>query len=220
MRTEDEMLQGLLAGVLQMLVITGIWVKYDIVSLKKGGGKQWCFLIILGVLSVLLNNLLFAQEYRINTLINIAVVYTIITILAGIDLKRKVIPNIILAVGFVVRILLLLHEWIASPETVRTSLLNMAAGFSFGLLFLLLLSFITRHGIGYGDVKMFAWLGFCLGLSDTYNILFYSVLAAAITGVYLLLIKKADRKKELPFAPFVYVGCYLVFCMTFLQELG
>ena len=219
MRTEDEMLQGLLAGAVQMLVITGIWIKYDIVSLKKGGGKQRLALTVMGVLTVLLNTLLFCREYRVNTVINIMAVHTIMAVLAGIDLKRKVIPNIILAVGFAVRVLLLVHEWIAYPETIQASLLNMTAGFFFGLIFLLLLSFVTRHGIGYGDVKMFAWLGFSVGLSDTYNILFYSVLAAA-AAVYLLLIKKADRKKELPFAPFVYAGCYLVFGLTFLQGLG
>ena len=205
------MLQGLLAGAVQMLVITGIWIKYDIVSLKKGGGKQRLALTVMGVLTVLLNTLLFCREYRVNTVINIMAVHTIMAVLAGIDLKRKVIPN---------RVLLLVHEWIAYPETIQASLLNMTAGFFFGLIFLLLLSFVTRHGIGYGDVKMFAWLGFSVGLSDTYNILFYSVLAAAAAGVYLLLIKKADRKKELPFAPFVYAGCYLVFGLTFLQGLG
>ena len=211
---------GLLAGAAQTLLIAGVWVKYNIISLKKDNLKQWLSISVVGILTVILEVLLSRQNYRIHTFINISVVYTIVTILAGIDLKKKIIPNFILGVGFGVRSALLLYEWIISPETIQTSFFTSILGFFFGLFFLLLLSFITRHGIGYGDVKMFAWLGFCMGLSDTYNILFYSVLAAAVAGVYLLLVKKAERKQELPFAPFVYIGCYLVFGMTFLQGLG
>lgn len=211
---------GLLVGIAQTLVIAGVWIKYNIISKKECGVRQWLSLSVIGILSVLLNILLFYQDYRANTYINISVVYTIVTILAGIDLKKKIIPNTVLGMGFLIRFGLLLYEWNVYPETIQGVFLNAAAGFLFGLFFLLLLSFITRHGIGYGDVKMFAWLGFCMGISDTYNILFYSVLAAALTGAYLLLVKKVEKKKELPFAPFVYIGCYLVFGMTFLQRLG
>lgn len=211
------MLQGLILGLIEMLVITGIYIKYDIVSVKESeNGKQWVLMAIIGILTVYLDILLFKQSYRINTTLNIVVVYTILAILAGIDLKKKVIPNSILRVGFIIKIILLLYEWIMFPDTIQVSFFRSVSGFVFGLLFLLILSFITRHGIGYGDVKMFAWLGFCVGLMDTYNILFYSVLAAAAAGIYLLLVKRAERKKQLPFAPFVYIGCYLVFCMTFL----
>lgn len=211
---------GLLVGIAQTLVIAGVWIKYDIISIKECGAKQWRPLSAIVILSVMLDILLFCQNYRVNTYINISAVYTIVTILAGIDLKKKIIPNTVLGVGFMIRIVLLLYEWNVYPEAIQGVFLNTVAGFLFGLFFLLLLSFITRHGIGYGDVKMFAWLGFCMGISDTYNILFYSVLAAALTGVYLLLVKKVEKKKELPFAPFVYIGCYLVFGMTFLQRLG
>lgn len=212
------MIKGALVGMIQTLVITGVWTKYDVVSLGKDEKKQWRFMAAVGIFTVLLNMLLFDQEYRIHTLVNLSAVYVIVTILAGIDLKRKVIPNAVLAVGFMVRAILMLYEWLAYPETIRQVFLNMAAGFLFGLLLLLFLSFITRHGIGYGDVKLFAWLGFSVGLADTYSILFYSVLAAAITGIYLVFVRKADKKKELPFAPFVYIGCCLVFCMTFLGD--
>lgn len=208
---------GLLMGITQTLVIVGVWSKYNIISVQLKSGKQRLFLLAVGVLSVLLSILLLQQKYRVSIVINISVVYTIVAILAGIDFKKKIIPNKILGVGFLIRSLLLLYDWVVAPEIIWTVFLNAAAGFFFGLFFILLLSLITRHGIGYGDVKMFSWLGFCIGLADTYNILFYSVLTAAVTGVYFLLVKKADKKQELPFAPFVFIGCYLVFGMTFLQ---
>lgn len=209
---------GLALGLIEMLIITGVYIKYDIISAnKKENNKQWASVIILGVLTAYLNILLLRQNYRIHTCINLIAVYTILAILAGIDWKKKIIPNTVLGVGFLIKILLLFYEWMAYPDTFKETFFHAAAGFGLGLLFLLLLSFMTRHGIGYGDVKMFAWLGFCMGFSDAYSILFYSALAAAAAGAYLLLVKKEEKRKQLPFAPFVYAGCYLVLCMMFLR---
>lgn len=212
------MLQGILLGLIEMLVIIGIYSKYHVVIFgKEEDRKQWLPIMGIGILTVCFNILLLRQNYRIHTCINLIAVYTILAILAGIDWKKKIIPNTVLGVGFLIKILLLFYEWMAYPDTFKETFFHAAAGFGLGLLFLLLLSFMTRHGIGYGDVKMFAWLGFCMGFSDAYSILFYSALAAAAAGAYLLLVKKEEKRKQLPFAPFVYAGCYLVLCMMFLR---
>lgn len=212
------MLQGILSGFIEMLIIIGVYLKYHVVAFGKEENKmQWLPVVGTGIVTVCFNILLAKQNYRIHTALNISAVYTLLAAMAGIDLKKKMIPNVMVGIGFLIKTALLLYEWAVLQDSVKESVLNSAAGFAFGLLFLLILSFITRHGIGYGDVKMFAWIGFCMGLADTYSILFYSVLLAAIAGVYLLLVKKAEKKKLLPFAPFVYAGSCLVFCMTFLQ---
>ncbi len=209
----SELLLGIAVGIIEMLVIISIWIKFDVFSIKEAEKREWALVIVMGILTVGMNMLLLRQHGSACFTLNILTVYVIMSMLAGIDFKKKMIPNSILAVGFVIRTILLLWEWIAYPDDFKQTILSAAAGFAFGLLFLLLLSFITRHGIGYGDVKLFAWIGYCVGLFDTYSILFYSALAAASVGIFLLLFKKAGRKKELPFAPFVYIGCYLVFYM-------
>lgn len=215
------MLLGMIVGMIEMPVIAGVWIKYGVLSIGHGGKKGQLLLVAsMGVLTVFMNMLLFGQNFQLPMQMNLTTAYALLAILAGIDYKRKLIPNIILGAGFLARALLLVYEWAAFPELIKGTCLNSAAGLLFGLFFLLLLSFLTRHGIGYGDVKMFAWLGFCVGVFDTYYILFYSVLAAAIAGVYLLLVKKVEKRKELPFAPFVFVGFYLVFSMKFLQGRG
>lgn len=209
----SELLLGIAVGIIEMLVIIGIWIKFDVFSIKEAKKREWALVIVMGILTVGMNTLLLRQHDNACFTLNILTVYVIMSGLAGIDFKKKMIPNSILAVGFVIRTILLLWEWIAYPDNFKQTILSAAAGFAFGLLFLLLLSFITKHGIGYGDVKMFAWIGYCVGLFDTYSILFYSALAAASAGIFLLLFRKVERKKELPFAPFVYFGCYLVFYM-------
>lgn len=212
---------GLIVGIMEMLVITGVWFKYGVLSAEHGKKKkQILFVAVIGILAAAMNILLFRQNYSLHTKINVITVYTLLAILAGIDFKKKLIPNIILGVGMLLKALLLAYEWVIYPEGIQGTFFGAIAGLLFGLFFLLLLSFLTRHGIGYGDVKMFAWLGFCVGIFDTYYILFYSVLAAAIAGAYLLLVKKVGKRKELPFAPFVFVGFYLVFSMKFLWGRG
>lgn len=209
-------LPGLITGITELFIIIGVWIKYGIFSIRTGGWKQWAGTACLGILTVSLNMLLFGQDRQSYVYFNIMAVYTILTIAAGIDFQKKIIPNVIVGIGFAVRAALLCFECFVCPENIRAAFLNAAAGFAFGLLFLLLLSFITRHGIGYGDVKLFAWIGFSMGFADTYSILFYSALSAAVAGLWLILVKKKDRKTELPFGPFVYIGVYLVMCMAFL----
>ncbi len=203
---------GIAAGLLETVVITYIWKMRELLP------KRRAFISALtAALSIVLSVLLFRREYAVFDYINIVTVYVIVCILAGIDYRTKTIPNKILAVGMVIRTVLYLVEAVLSADTIRTSLIMAVAGFLFGLLLLLLLAMLTRKGIGYGDVKLFAWLGYCVGIRDVYSILFYSALFSAAVGTYLILRKKADRKKGLPFAPAVLAGTYLVFCLSFLQ---
>lgn len=207
---------GLITGMTELFIIIGVWIKYEIFSIRAGGWKQWTATAFLGILTVFLNILLFGQNRQSYVYLNIMAVYTILAAAAGIDFQKKIIPNAVVGTGFVLRAALLCFECFVCPGNIRTAFLNAAAGFAFGLLLLLLLSFITRHGIGYGDVKLFAWIGFSMGFADTYSILFYSALSAAVAGIWLMFVKKKDRKMELPFGPFVYIGAYLVMCMAFL----
>ncbi len=207
-----ELAIGIAAGLLETAVITYVWKRRELLS-----ERMTVVIALTAALSIALSVLLFRREYAVFDYINIITVYVIVCILAGIDYRTRTIPNKILAAGMVVRTVLYLAEAVLSADTVRTSLIMAAAGFLFGLLLLLLLAMLTRNGIGYGDVKLFAWLGYCVGIRDVYNILFYSALFSAAVGTYLILRKKADRKKELPFAPAALAGTYLVFCLSFLQ---
>lgn len=207
-----ELAIGIAAGFLETALITYVWKRRELLS-----ENRMVVFAMTAALSIALSVLLFRREYAVFDYINIVTVYVIVFILAGIDYRTKTIPNEILAVGMVIRTVLYMAEAVLSVDTIRISLIMATAGFLFGLLFLLLLAMLTRNGIGYGDVKLFAWLGYCVGIRDVYNILFYSALFSAAVGTYLILRKKADRKKGLPFAPAVLAGTYLVFCLSFLQ---
>lgn len=212
------MILAVLAGLPEAAVIIYAWVRYGIIAFDQDNRRR-ILMFSLGtfVPAVLMNALMYGKQYRPAACINLMIIYTILAIAAGIDYKKHIIPNRMILVGMICRVILLVAEMLMSPDTVRQSLLMSCAGMIFGLLLLLILSFLTRHGIGYGDVKLFAWLGFGIGVMDLYYVLFYSVLFAAIAGTILLVTKKADKKKKLPFAPFVLMGCYVVVMMSLLQ---
>lgn len=207
---------GVIAGILETLIICWIWKKYNLWEMNWKNRKQMAVMSGAAALSVVFNVLLFQKQELVIECVNYMALYTIIAAVAGIDFKTKTIPNKILLVGIIIRLLLMAMEAIFYREGVKQTLVDSGIGFAFGLIFMLFLSFISKHGIGYGDVKLFAWIGLCVGFLNTYNILFYSVLVAAVVGVYLLLIKNKDKKTQLPFAPFVFVGTYMMLCFLLL----
>ena len=208
---------GCLAGIAETFLIFWIWKKYGIWDFKLVGKKKIAFICLLAVFSVILNILLFEKGMGLILQINWSVAYLILSAAAGIDQKKQVIPNRLIIAGFILRTLVLAGLFLADRQMAMEEGLRSVAGLVVSLMVMLLLSFLSRHGIGYGDVKLFSWLGYCLGLSMTYNILFYSALFAAAAGVWLMLVKKADKRTQMPFGPFIWCGSYLVFCMMLLS---
>lgn len=85
---------------------------------------------------------------------------------------------------------------------------SVVSGIALGGVFLLL-SKMTRGGIGLGDGAMIAAVGSWIGLGQTLSALLVSLIPAAIAGGICLLLKKG-RKFELPFAPFLEAGALAV----------
>jgi leader peptidase (prepilin peptidase)/N-methyltransferase len=73
-------------------------------------------------------------------------------------------------------------------------------------LFMLALNPITRGQIGIGDGLIVLILGVCLGFGLTASILLLGLFASAFFSAILLIVKKAGRKKTIPFIPFLFLG--------------
>ena len=77
---------------------------------------------------------------------------------------------------------------------------------------ILLLYLLTRgKGMGFGDVKMQMTLGLWLGLVPGFLGLYIGFLAGALYGVILLLLRKAGRKSQIAFGPFLLLGAWVTF---------
>lgn len=76
---------------------------------------------------------------------------------------------------------------------------------------LLLIVIVSRGGMGLGDVKLFALLGFVVGLPGTVVALIAACLAGTIVGGSLLALGVVRRKQPIPFGPFLALGACLAF---------
>jgi len=115
------------------------------------------------------------------------------------DLERRIIPNRILLVSALAALgIVVLADPGSLPERV------LAAAAAGGLL--LIASLAYPSGMGMGDVKLAALMGFYLGESVAPALL-VGFLAGALVGVAMIAREgAAARKKGIPFGPFLALG--------------
>ncbi|MFV0364026.1 MAG: prepilin peptidase [Suipraeoptans sp.] len=122
------------------------------------------------------------------------------------DWKLMIIPNlcsIILCIG---RLITIVYELIWSRDMIKNSLINSILAMSIGLVFLIVLSKLTRGGIGMGDVKIITSLGFLCGIQAMVFTLLFSFLICTILTTVFLATKKKKLKDSIPLGPAIWVG--------------
>jgi len=130
--------------------------------------------------------------------------------LAVIDLRTLRLPNIVTLTAYpVVAVLLLLPAAIDA----RWSDYGRAALAGVALLALyVVLHLVNPAGMGLGDVKLSGSLGALLGWISWNALLWGAVagfLLAAVAGLVLISLRRAGRKSELPFGPWMLAGAWL-----------
>lgn len=125
-----------------------------------------------------------------------------VTMLAAItltDLEQRIIPNKILAVATALAVVI---AAVGDPSSLpERAIAAAAAG---GLLFLVALAY--PRGMGLGDVKLAATMGFFLGRNVGPAIL-VALLAGSLVGLAMIARHgAAARKQAIPFGPFLALG--------------
>lgn len=87
------------------------------------------------------------------------------------------------------------------------ALLGAAVGF--GLL--LFIAIVSKGGMGGGDIKLFALLGFALGTKLVLLTLFFATLIGAVFGGIGMLTRKLSKKQAIPFGPFIAIAAIIVY---------
>ena len=130
---------------------------------------------------------------------------------AFIDLKKKIIPNFLILIGLVSRVVVYIIEYFTQEEF-KAIFLNDIVGFCIGFGILLVSALLTRQAIGFGDVKLFGVIGLLSGTICTFSTLIVSLVTASIVSIILMVLKKKGKKETLPFAPCILVGyCFTIF---------
>jgi len=165
----------------------------------KGNLKDIKFYIAcLGCLGVIfLAYWISGKDLAVLQFIDILISYLILSI---VDIKTLCIPDkILLLTGCSQLIygifLLSAREWIRS----------VVAGLIVYAVFLLI-SVLSKGGLGIGDVKLLGLTTIFTNLFYLLQVIFLALLLTFFYSVILLILKKCDRKTELPFAPFLLGG--------------
>jgi leader peptidase (prepilin peptidase)/N-methyltransferase len=115
------------------------------------------------------------------------------------DIHYMIIPDKIL-IWFAGIFLLERIIWPLTPWW--DSLLGAVTGF----ILLLVIALVSKGGMGFGDVKLYALLGLVLGFKLVLLSFFLSTLYGAVLGGLALLFKIVKRRQPIPFGPFIAAG--------------
>lgn len=129
-------------------------------------------------------------------------------ILVVVDLERMLLPDRLTLPGIVVGIALAVAGLGYVPWT--SSLLGVVAGY--GVMWLI--RFASKGAMGGGDVKMLAMIGAFLGPVDALRSLFGASLIGSVVGISLILARRHQRGRPLPFGPFLAMGALVALIST------
>lgn len=116
------------------------------------------------------------------------------------DLKYRIIPDQILIVQIIGTFCFLLL--FRSSELIN----HFLAGVFFFLIFLALVLITRGKGMGLGDVKFAAVMGFILGAPKIVVAFYLSFLTGAVFSLILIMMGKKSMKSTIPFGPFLAVS--------------
>ncbi|WP_316571855.1 prepilin peptidase [Neobacillus sp. YIM B06451] len=120
------------------------------------------------------------------------------------DIHYMIIPDKILLVFagifLVERVLWPLSPW-------WDSLLGAAVGF----VLLLLIALVSKGGMGGGDIKLFAVIGFAVGTKLVLLSFFFATMFGAVFGALGLMLRLVKRKQPIPFGPFIGLGTLVAY---------
>lgn len=83
------------------------------------------------------------------------------------------------------------------------------SGLMIGYLMIAVVILISRGGMGAGDMKLCAVLGFILGTQNIILTFFLACVIGAVVGVLMLMFKVIDRKQKIPFGPYIVVAAII-----------
>lgn len=85
----------------------------------------------------------------------------------------------------------------------------LGAGIGFGLM--LIIAIVSKGGMGGGDIKLFALIGFVVGVKTLFLSFFLSTLFGAVFGLLGMVLKLVKKGKPIPFGPFIAIGTLVAY---------
>lgn len=130
------------------------------------------------------------------------IVLMLLTIFAAFqDIINMEIPAYVLIASGVISIAFAVYEILTGSAVVGEVFLSLIPGAA-----MMLLSFLSRQSIGYGDGLMVLALSPAFGLGRICMGLSIAFFISGIAAASLMICKKGGRKQHMPFIPYLAVG--------------
>ena len=127
------------------------WIK------QQMNDKRFCILAVAGVIAgIVLCAEFVLFSYSVPKILRYLILLESMFLIAWIDQRKRRIPNKILLAMLAARIVILIVEWLLVPSMGMSLLISSAFGMLLGGGMFLLAHFLSRGGVGMGDVKLFA----------------------------------------------------------------
>ncbi len=137
-------------------------------------------------------------------IIGLLILASVSVAISIIDFEHHIIPDSLQVILFVGALLVVFAEGGITPVALAQSSLV-------ALPILLIYLATGARGMGYADIKLAFTLGLWLGLMKGLSGLYVGFILGAIYGSYLLLTKKAQRKSQIAFGPFLIAGAWIAY---------
>lgn len=140
-------------------------------------------------------------EMQIGSRFMEGIAFVFISVCAVFDIRKREIPLMMLIFGICTALGMNLWQ-------IFNGALSMAeAGFALlpGV-FLLFISFCTREKVGYGDGLLLLISGLLIGFYSCCLSFFIGLICSSICALFLMVLRKAEKNSEMPFAPFLVIG--------------
>ena len=134
-------------------------------------------------------------------------VSSLLIILFVYDLRHYILPDkILLPAIFVVCIWYFVSSIFFNFYTRYEILNTIYAGVAAAGFFFVIFALSKGRAMGFGDVKLAAFMGLFLGWPNILVALFLAFCSGATIGLVLIMLKKKGLKSEIPFGPFLIGG--------------
>ena len=201
-------------------IISYLLLKSKCRNCKTKISFQYFLVETISLINFLVLYLIFGLSLTTLFLIILSVVFLIIFF---IDLKHYIIPN---SLTYSMMILGFIKSFIPNLDPIFPNFLNSLIGglLGYGIIWSIIYfyrQFKKKEGMGLGDAKLFAVIGFWFGWISIPFVIFLSSIIALLSVLPDLLRSSKKLSSQIPFGPFIILGTifYLVFQDNFVKLL-
>ena len=185
-----------------------ISLQYPLVEMTSGLIFAFLFLKFQSILPFSLGNFIIVYAYY-------ALIFSLLLVITVYDIRHKIIPDtLVFSVALLsfIGLFFVVAPGIRMPVFHIPGIYSILSGVIVALPFFLLWLISGGRWMGLGDAKLALGVGWLLGIEMAFSALTLAFWSGAIVGLALLAFsKRYGLKSEIPFAPYIVLGAFIVF---------